>query len=64
LVLFWLLLYFLQYSDLSSGEGNSTFSKATFVNRDGTEAIDLQDPNFWEKMLPEEAHAQLFKEEV
>ena len=39
--------------------GKGTFAQASFVAQDGTEeALDLKDPDFWRKVLGEEAEAQ------
>jgi len=34
----------------SAPKSTSTFSKASFVSKDGGEELDLSDPNFWQKL--------------
>ena len=40
-----------------AGGGKNVFSKASFVAEDGTEQMDMNDPNFWQKVLGEEEKA-------
>lgn len=41
-----------------TAETNSTFSKASFVSSDAQESVDLDDPDFWKKVIPVNAQKQ------
>ena len=41
----------------AAGGGKNVFSKASFVAEDGTEQLDMNDPEFWKKMLGDGAGA-------
>ncbi|ETO15326.1 myb domain-containing protein, partial [Reticulomyxa filosa] len=46
------------------GTGESTFSKATFVSSDAAAGVDINDRDFWEKILPAELNPQEMLEQL
>ena len=36
-----------------AGAGSNTFAQVSFVSEESGAAVDLDDPNFWTKILPE-----------
>jgi superfamily II DNA or RNA helicase len=50
-----------RHEELHTGEASSTFAKASFTSSAADAALDIEDPRFWEKLLPHSALEMLVR---